>query len=82
MSTEIETSNDVETQKADPFTEVLARVLSEHGPLKRSQLVTITETPRTTIYDNLIKLINSKRVTTERMPQDGRGRPFTIFRLL
>lgn len=59
----------------------LIKVLAKAGPLTRKDLVNQLRTPRTTIYDNLIKL--QKRKVVEKFTRnDGRrGRPLVLWKI-
>lgn len=67
-----------EIDELTPFQRELLRVLAESGPLLRSELVLLTGKPRTTIYDNLMRLINLGLVKKVQWPR-GRGRPRVLF---
>ena len=64
-----------------PIQNDLLKTLNEIGPLTRRELVNKLNTPRTTIYDNLVKL--QKRKVIEKFTRnDGkRGRPLVFWRL-
>jgi predicted ArsR family transcriptional regulator len=53
------------------------------GPLSRDQIVKIKKIPRSTIYDNLKKLINAGLVVKYPRHRDDmkRGRPKVLFEL-
>ncbi|MFW9828860.1 MAG: hypothetical protein ACFFEY_14810 [Candidatus Thorarchaeota archaeon] len=59
----------------------LIKTLKDIGPLTRRDLVKKLETPRTTIYDNLIKL--QKRKVVEKFSRNNgkRGRPLIFWRI-
>jgi predicted ArsR family transcriptional regulator len=59
----------------------LIKTLKEIGPLTRRELVKELNTPRTTIYDNLVKL--QKRKVIEKFSRnDGkRGRPLIFWQI-
>ena len=59
----------------------LIKTLENTGPLTRKDLVKQLKTPRTTIYDNLIKL--QKRTLIEKFSRnDGkRGRPLVFWKM-
>jgi len=60
----------------------LIKMLTKEGPLTRRQLVLQLNTPRTTIYDNLIKL--QKRKVIEKLSRNNgsRGRPLVYWKLV
>jgi len=59
----------------------IVKVLKNRGPLTRKELVLKLNTPRTTIYDNLIKL--QKRKMIEKFSRnDGKiGRPLVFWKI-
>ena len=61
--------------------ELLLDLLTKHGPLTRSELVKLTNIPRTTLYDNLSKLISKGLVIKESLPRATRGRPKVVFKI-
>jgi len=64
-----------------PIQNNLLKKLDENGPLTRRELVKKLETPRTTIYDNLIKL--QKRRLVEKFTRNNgkRGRPLVLWKI-
>jgi predicted transcriptional regulator len=60
---------------------LLLNLLEEHGPLTRGQLVSLTHIPRSTLYDNLAKMITKGLIVKESVPRDTRGRPKVLFKL-
>lgn len=64
-----------------PIQTQLIKLLKDNGPLTRRDLVKILNSPRTTIYDNLLKL--QKRKTIEKFTRNNglRGRPFVYWQL-
>ncbi|MFX0104022.1 MAG: hypothetical protein ACFE75_00845 [Candidatus Hodarchaeota archaeon] len=64
-----------------PIQSNLVKTLEEIGPATRSKLVKELKTPRTTIYDNLIKL-QKRRLIEKFSRNDGkRGRPLVFWKL-
>jgi len=58
----------------------LFNILRKNGPLTRDQLVDLSKIPRTTIYDNLEKLISKDIVEKyERKISVGPGRALVFF---
>jgi predicted ArsR family transcriptional regulator len=59
----------------------LIKTLKDIGPLTRRELVKKLDTPRTTIYDNLIKL--QKRKVVEKFSRNNgkRGRPLIFWKI-
>jgi len=60
----------------------LIKKLKEEGPLTRRQLVNQLRTPRTTIYDNLVKLQKKKVVEKFSRNNGKRGRPKVYWKIL
>lgn len=58
----------------------LIKALKEVGPLTRSELVKELSTPRTTIYDNLVKLQKRKLIEKFSRNNGGRGRPLVFWK--
>ncbi len=65
-----------------PLQKELIDVLEENGPMTRSQLVNRTGEPRTTIYDNLMRLSKYNLVKKFPRPRNTRGRPPVFFKLI
>lgn len=62
--------------------EFLLEILERTGGITRDKLVQITKIPRTTLYDNLAKLISQGKVTKKYFRRKKkRGRPKTIFQI-
>jgi len=59
----------------------LIRTLKNVGPITRKDLVKQLKTPRTTIYDNLIKLQMRKLIEKYSRNDGKRGRPLVFWRL-
>ncbi|TFF98847.1 MAG: hypothetical protein EU547_00100 [Promethearchaeota archaeon] len=53
----------------------LIKTLKEHGALTRRELVRQLKTPRTTIYDNLVKLKKKQLVKKFSRNNNKQGRP-------
>lgn len=60
---------------------LLINLLADNGPLTRGQLVSMTHIPRSTLYDNLAKLISRGVIRKESVPRSTRGRPKVLFKL-
>lgn len=58
----------------------LIKALKEVGPLTRRDLVKELKTPRTTIYDNLVKLQKRKLIEKFSRNSGGRGRPLVFWK--
>ena len=61
---------------------LLINLLDEHGPLTRNELVALTHIPRSTLYDNLAKMISKGVIKKESIPRSTRGRPKVLFKLV
>ncbi|MBY9000655.1 MAG: hypothetical protein KGD64_07060 [Candidatus Heimdallarchaeota archaeon] len=70
-----ETDDEIELEN------LLISLLSDNGPLTRGQLVSMTHIPRSTLYDNLTKLITKGNIRKESVPRSTRGRPKVLFKL-
>ncbi|TFF89053.1 MAG: hypothetical protein EU548_08130 [Promethearchaeota archaeon] len=68
-------------QFLSPIQNTLIKTLEMEGPLSRRDLVKKLETPRTTIYDNLLKL--QKRKVVEKFSRNNgkRGRPRVFWKI-
>lgn len=58
----------------------LIKTLKNEGPLTRRDLVKELEVPRTTIYDNLIKLQKRKLIEKFSRNNGKRGRPLIFWK--
>lgn len=68
--------------RVTPLQKNIISVLKDSGPITRNKLVEKLDRARTTIYDNLAKLMKNNRVRS--FPShDGkkRGRPLVLFEL-
>lgn len=72
---------DHEFVRLTPIQSNIMKMLEKRGPLARRELVTLLETPRTTVYDNLLKL--QKRKIIEKFTKNNctRGRPLVLWTL-
>ncbi|MFX1480702.1 MAG: MarR family transcriptional regulator [Promethearchaeota archaeon] len=59
----------------------LLRTLENSGPSTRKDLVNFLNTPRTTIYDNLVKLQKKKLIEKFSRTDGRRGRPLVFWKL-
>lgn len=71
---------------ADEFSELTRKLyytIKEHGPLTRADLIARFESkiPRTTIYDNIVPLVESKIVRKYGVSDGKRQRPKVYFRI-
>ena len=65
-----------------PLQKELIGVLEKNGPMTRRDLVDRTGEPRTTIYDNLMRLAKYNLVKKFPRPRNSRGRPPIYFKLV
>ena len=73
---------ELEILKLKPLQKDLVELLEREGPLKRDELVKHLQRARTTIYDNLAKLIKRRLITSFSFEtHQGRGRPTVYFSL-
>jgi len=59
----------------------ILKILEKNGPLIRKELVSELKTARTTIYDNLKKLLNMKRVEKFTRNDGKVGRSVVVWKL-
>ncbi len=62
-----------------PIEQFLVKILSDKGPITRSTLASLTNIPRTTLYDILAKLIMKGQVDKKPVRTKKRGRPKILF---
>jgi len=70
-----------EQEFLSPLQYNLIKTLKNDGPLTRKQLVNELKTPRTTIYDNLVKLQKQKAVEKFSRNNGKRGRPRVYWKI-
>ncbi|MHA1292648.1 MAG: hypothetical protein ACTSQJ_08290 [Promethearchaeota archaeon] len=73
--------NELKKDFFSPIQNNLIKILENHGPITRRDLVKILNTPRTTIYDNLLKLQKLKLVEKFSRNNGKRGRPQIFWKL-
>ena len=64
-----------------PIQDNLLKFLDHTGPTTRSDLVKQLGTPRTTIYDNLLKLQKRKLIEKYTRNNGKRGRPLVYWQI-
>ncbi|MGB5909564.1 MAG: hypothetical protein WBH31_00075 [Promethearchaeia archaeon] len=64
-----------------PIQHSLIKTLRKYGPTTRKDLVNELDTPRTTIYDNLLKLQKIKLIEKFSRNNGKRGRPSIFWKL-
>ena len=65
-----------------PIQNSLISTLKTRGPMTRRELVKQLNTPRTTVYDNLLKLQKNKLVEKYARNNGKRGRPLVFWKSL
>ncbi|NHJ87142.1 MAG: TrmB family transcriptional regulator [Asgard group archaeon] len=71
--------NETENLEQIPIEEFLVKILKDKGPITRSKLASLTNIPRTTLYDILAKLISKGKVEKKPVRTKKRGRPKILF---
>lgn len=79
IETEIHPENDF-LKFESPVQHKILKTLEKYGPLTRRDLVKKLDTPRTTIYDNLLKLQDKKLVVKFSRNNGKRGRPLIFWK--
>jgi len=64
-----------------PLQKDLLGILEKNGPMTRADLVRKVNSPRTTVYDNLMRLQNHDLIRKYSRPTNSRGRPLVFFKL-
>ncbi len=70
---------DPSDKKYLPIEEFLINILAKQGPIARGDLASLTNIPRTTLYDVLTKLISKGLVEKKPVHVQKRGRPKVLF---
>jgi predicted ArsR family transcriptional regulator len=82
MANNISIKNYLESKEfLSPIQNNLIKTLKNVGPLTRRDLVKQLQTPRTTIYDNLIKLQERKVIEKFTRNDRKRGRPLVFWKV-
>jgi predicted ArsR family transcriptional regulator len=82
MANNISMKNYLESKEfLSPIQNNLIKTLKNVGPLTRRDLVKQLQTPRTTIYDNLIKLQERKVIEKFTRNDRKRGRPLVFWKV-
>lgn len=71
--------NKTKSKQNAEFQEKLYKTLKKNGAMTRNELVKKIGKPRTTIYDNLDKLIQKKQVKKFPKQWNPKGRPNILF---
>ena len=81
MANKTSTENYPETNDfLSPIQFNLIKTLKDEGPLTRRDLVNELKIPRTTIYDNLVKLQKRKLIEKFSRNDGKRGRPLIFWK--
>ncbi|MFX0059885.1 MAG: helix-turn-helix domain-containing protein [Candidatus Heimdallarchaeota archaeon] len=64
-----------------PLQHNLIKTLQSNGPITRRELVKYLNIPRTTIYDNLLKLQKRKIIEKFTRNNGKRGRPLVFWKI-
>jgi predicted transcriptional regulator len=64
-----------------PLQKELINQLEKNGPMTRADLVKSVDSPRTTVYDNLMRLQNFNLIKKFSRPTNNKGRPLVFFKL-
>lgn len=64
-----------------PLQQEILKIIKEHGSTQRRTFVKLLNTPRTTIYDNLLKLQKRKIIEKFSFNNEQRGRSVVYWKL-
>jgi predicted ArsR family transcriptional regulator len=82
MANRIIVKDEIKTKEyLTPIQYNLMKKLEAHGPTTRRELVKSLNSPRTTIYDNLLKLQKRKLIERFTRTNGMRGRPLVFWKL-
>ena len=62
--------------------EFVYKIIQQYGPISRNEIKERFNLPRTTIYDNIVKLMAFKQVRKQIMNNKRRGRPKVYYRII
>lgn len=65
-----------------PLQKDIIQKLKMNGPMTRMDLVKNVNKPRTTVYDNLVGLMQHNIVRKYSRPTNARGRPLVFFKVV
>jgi predicted ArsR family transcriptional regulator len=83
MANRIVVKNEIEPKEyLTPIQYNLIKKLQTSGPSTRRDLVKVLNSPRTTIYDNLLKLQKRKLIEKYTRNSGTRGRPLVFWKLM
>lgn len=60
----------------------LYSVIKERGPITRGELKELTDIPRTTLYDSIVKLIMTNKLEKYSVSNKKRGRPKVYYKAI
>ena len=82
MANRIVIKDEIKTKEyLTPIQYNLIKKLETNGPSTRRELVKVLNSPRTTIYDNLLKLQKRKLIEKFTRNNGMRGRPLVFWKL-
>jgi len=82
MANRIVIKDEINTKEyLTPIQYNLIKKLQNNGPSTRRDLVKVLNSPRTTVYDNLLKLQKIKLIEKFTRNNGMRGRPLVFWRL-
>ncbi len=62
--------------------EYLLKLITNKGPITRSELTKETGIPRTTIYDTITKMLLDEQIRKYSVPSKRKGRPRVFYEIL
>ncbi|NHI92796.1 MAG: hypothetical protein EAX96_09875 [Candidatus Lokiarchaeota archaeon] len=62
--------------------EFLFQIIEKSGPITRGEIKELTNIPRTTIYDTIVKLILMKKIKKFTVSNKKRGRPKVYYKII
>jgi len=62
--------------------EFLFQIIEKSGPITRGEIKEVTNIPRTTIYDTIVKLILLKKIKKFTVSNKKRGRPKVYYKII
>ena len=62
--------------------EFLFQIIEKSGPITRGEIKELTNIPRTTIYDTIVKLILLKKIKKFTVSNKKRGRPKVYYKII
>lgn len=65
-----------------PLQKEMIALLEKNGPMTRKDIVQSVDAPRSTVYDNLMRLQRFNLIKKFSRPTNTRGRPLVFFKLV